>query len=103
MRNNLAELPVLLCCLWGGSLAGGAAFLLRLPKKLYFRNRLGLRTPLLPKLIFILLDILTCASVAVIFAASLLYANGGELRLYAAAGFFGALAVVVWLLKTLLF
>ena len=46
---------------------------------------------------------LFCASVAVIFAASLLYANGGELRLYAAAGFFGALAVVVWLLKTLLF
>ena len=99
MRNNLTELPVLLACLRGGLCAGGAAYLIRLPKRLYSARHRGLRTPWTAAFLFALLDILTCVSVALVFASSIVYANGGELRLYAVSGFFIALAAAVKLLK----
>ena len=101
MRNNLAELPVLLCCLWTGALAGGLAFLLRLPKTLYEKRRRGLRTPPVMLAVFFILDLLLCLSAAGIFALGLCYANGGEPRLYAVSGFVFALLSVKALLKTL--
>ncbi len=100
MRNNLSELPVLLSCLWSGAMAGSVVFLLALPKLLWRRKNRGRRLPFGTRLIFALLDILICAAAGVIFSAALISANGGELRLYAVAGFFIALAFVLRLLKT---
>lgn len=103
MRNNLYELPVLLACLWGGAAAGGLAFLLRLPKTLYLKKRRGLRVGLPLRALFFALDLLLCTVCAGVFAAVLVYANGGEIRLYAASGFGFALWAVVKLLKVLCF
>ena len=102
MRNNLSELPVLLCCIWGGALAGLAVFLLRLPKKLYESHHRGLRTPFFIKLLLGILDMLTCAAAALIFVFALVYANGGELRAYAVLGYSACLALNVRLLGALL-
>ena len=102
MRNTLSELPVLLCCLWGGALAGGLAFLLTLPKKLWFKRFRGRRRPALTALLFGLGDIIAGLSIAAVFALTLLYANGGELRLYAVCGFIAALAAVLRLCNMLL-
>lgn len=102
MRNNLNELPVLLACLWTGAFAGSAVFVLRLPKALYMKRHRGLRTPWGLKLLFGLADIAACAGASAIFAAGLLHANGGELRLYAAAGFAAGLFFCFKLWKTLL-
>ena len=102
MRNNLTELPVLLCCIWGGALAGLAVFLLRLPKKLYENAHRGLRTPFFIKLILGVFDMLTCAAAALIFAFALVYANGGEPRAYAVMGYLAFLALNARLLGALL-
>lgn len=103
MRNNLAELPVLLACMRAGFCAGGAAYLLRLPKRAYLARRRGLRTPFAPDFLFVLLDFLTCASAALTLASALVWANGGEPRLYALAGFFCAMALTVKLLENVIF
>lgn len=87
MRNALSELPVLLCCIWGGIASGGAAFLLRLPQKLYSRALKGRRSGLGPRLAFALADALAAAALCCGFALTLLHANGGEIRLFALTGF----------------
>ena len=99
MRNNLAELPVLFACMRAGFCAGGAAYLLRLPKRAYAARRPGLRTPFAPGLLFVMLDIMTCAATALILACALICANGGEPRLYALCGFFCSMAASLKLLN----
>ena len=103
MRNNLAELPVLLACLWGGAAAGGLVFFIRLPKKIYIRRNRGKRTGLLLRALFFALDITACAAIAAAFAAALFFANGGEPRLYAVSGFVLMLLAVTRALGALLF
>lgn len=91
MRNALSELPVLLCCIWGGLAAGGAAFLLRLPQKISERRLKGRRARFGPRLFFALCDTAAAAALTAGLALTLLHANGGELRLFAVCGFvFGA-------------
>lgn len=90
MRNVLSELPILLCCVWGGLAAGLSAALLRLPRKLYTRSLRGRHSKALPRLLFTALDILSALLAAACFSITLLYANGGELRLYAVSGFAAA-------------
>ena len=99
MRNNLAELPVLLCCIWGGAAAGGGVFLLRMTKRLWLKRFRGRRAGAAWMALFVLLDLLTVAFVSCAFAAILLFANGGEPRLYAVLGFFAALFSVDALLR----
>lgn len=94
MRNTLAQLPVLLCCLWGGALAGGAVFLLQLAARVRFLKKRGVRAGSITGAVLIMLDILTAAAAVGGFAAALFFANGGEPRLYAAAGYFTALIAV---------
>ena len=101
MRNTLYELPVLLTMLRGGVIAGGAAYLLLLPRRLYYIKRRGKRMGFWRCLLFTLLDIAVCILCSGIFALSLVTANGGELRLYAIAGYSAALFAVIKLLRTL--
>lgn len=92
MRNALSELPILLFCIRGGFIAGGACFLLRLPKRLYSRSLRGRRARLIPTILTAVSETAAALAAALGFAATLLIANGGELRLYAVCGFFAALA-----------
>ena len=93
MRNALSEIPVLLCCIWGGLAAGGAAFLLRLPRRLVSASFIGRPPGTLLTLALALADMLAAAAVVCGFALTLLHANGGEPRLFAVCGFAaGALA-----------
>lgn len=103
MRNTLDELPVLLLMMRGGILAGGLAFALSLPRKLYNIRRRGLRCGLWRGALFFCMDLLICLGCAILFAASLLRANGGEMRLYAVLGFLLPLALAVKLLNALAF
>ena len=91
MRNALSELPVLLCCIRGGLIFGGAAFILRLPERLYTAALKGRRPRLLPRLAAALADMLAAAALCLGCALTLFHANGGEPRLFALTGFaFGA-------------
>ena len=101
MRNNLDELPVLLVCIRAGVAAGCAAYLLLLPRALDYKLRRGKRAGLWRTLLFFIADLALCLVCGGIFAHSLVYANGGEIRLYAAAGFLLPLALTIKLLKTL--
>ncbi|MBO4562634.1 MAG: hypothetical protein J5772_03390 [Clostridia bacterium] len=92
MRNALSELPVLLCCVRGGLVAGLVCAFLRLPRALYYMRPRGRRAGLPLRLLFGLLDTAAAFSAAAVFALTLLYANGGELRLYAVSGFIIAAA-----------
>lgn len=87
MRSALAELPVLVCCLRGGLIAGAFSALVRLPGRLYRRRLRGRREKALPKLFFGLLEALAAAGIVLILACTLFRANGGEPRLYALCGF----------------
>lgn len=87
MRNSLSEIPILLCCIWGGIIAGLASSLLRLPRKAYIRTLKGRRANPLLLILFFLLDLLSAAAIAAVFMLTLLHANGGELRLFAVCGF----------------
>ena len=87
MRNSLDELPVLLCMLWGGVIAGLASSLLRMPGRAYYAALRGRRARLLPKACAAALDIMAAAAIMAAFSLSLIHANGGEPRLYAVCGF----------------
>ena len=102
MRNTLFELPALLCCMWGGALAGGLGFFISLPKIIWRRRAAGRRTPFLLRALFAVCDIITSLAVTAVFCAALIKANGGEPRLYAIAGFFLSMAGVVRLFKMLM-
>ncbi|MBO4848331.1 MAG: hypothetical protein J5586_04175 [Clostridia bacterium] len=101
MRSALAELPVLLCLLRGGLTAGAAAALIRLPRRLCTRRLKGRRAGALPLALFILLDAAAAFGTAAVFALSLLYANGGEPRLYAVLGFAAGAALSAWAVRAL--
>ncbi|MCR5809494.1 MAG: hypothetical protein K6G56_08020 [Clostridiales bacterium] len=103
MRNALSELPILLFCVRGGLAAGAVCFLLRLPRRLYLRSLRGRRARFLPVLFGWLTDALAAAASVGLFALTLLFANGGELRLYAVCGFFAGMAAAYLPLDTLLF
>lgn len=103
MRSSLYELPVLLTMLRGGAVSGAAAYLLLLPRRWFDLKHRGLRTGLWRGLLFALADIAVIAACFGVFAYSLVKANGGEPRLYAAAGFISAHAAAFALIKKLLF
>ena len=88
MRNALDELPVLLCCIRGGLAAGAFAALLRLPRGLVLARRRGRRLPPALRALLSLADVTAAAGIAFALGATLIAANGGELRLYALIGFF---------------
>lgn len=87
MRNSLLELDVLAAMVRSGIAAGLAVFLARLPGKLYFKHLKGRRASLPLLILFRAADILAALVPAALFALSLVYANGGEPRLYAVLGF----------------
>lgn len=87
MRTTLNELPIFALCVWGGAAAGLAAALVRLPRRLYLASRKGRRAGRFPMLLFAAADVFSAALLAASFCAALIYANGGELRLYAVSGF----------------
>ena len=87
MRSSLLELPVFLCCIWGGLASGAVCALTRLPRRLYYLRLRGRRARFLPLFLFVLLDVIAAAALTAGFSATLLFANGGELRLYAVFGF----------------
>ncbi len=87
MRNSLDELPVLLCMLRGGLIAGLIAALLRLPRRLYLRSLKGRRAKPLMLTLLILADIIAAAATVLIFTLTLIHANGGEPRFFAVCGF----------------
>lgn len=94
MRNVLSELPVFLCCVWGGAAAGLAVTLLRTPRALYLSSRRGRRASPWLLALFAAADVIAAALLAAALACTLLHANGGEPRAYAVFGFvFGAAAV----------
>ena len=95
MRNTLSELPIMLCCLRGGIIAGFAAAALRLPGRLYFRARRGRRAGLPAVIGFAALDVLAAALAALILASTLVYSNGGELRMYAVCAFLAGAAAQI--------
>lgn len=94
MRNVLSELPVFLCCLWGGLAAGLAAFLIRLPRKLYGMRLRGKKAKALYKALFAVFDIAAALLAAAVFALTLYTANGGEMRAFAVGGFVSGAASV---------
>lgn len=87
MRNVLSELPVFLCCLWGGVASGLAVFLLRLPRLLYTLSRRGRRSSPWLLALFAAADCIAALLMAAAFGLTLLHANGGEIRAYALCGF----------------
>ena len=90
MRNSLLELPVLAAAVWAGLASGMAAFLLRLPGKLYERRLKGRRAKLFALIPIRAADVLAGFAAAASLALALYYANGGEPRLYAVLGFAAA-------------
>ncbi len=101
MRNALSELPVLLCCLRGGMIAGFISSLLLLPGRFYRARRKGRRARAFPVTAFSLLDFTAAAALAAVFALTLLKANGGEPRLYAVCGFAAGAAITAGAVKRL--
>ena len=101
MRSSLNELPVFAFSVWGGMIAGLAAALLRLPRELYFGSRRGRRAAFLPLALFGALDIAAALAVLAVFCATLVEANGGELRLYAVCGFISGAAAPYAAMKLL--
>ena len=91
----------MLCCLRGGLIAGFAAAALRLPGRLYFRARRGRRAGLPAVVGFAALDVLAAALAALILASTLVYANGGELRMYAVCAFLAGAAIPTWAVREL--
>lgn len=87
MRSTLSELPVLTASLWGGLIAGLLASLLRLPGRLYSAGRRGRRESRAVLILKAALDVAAAGAAAFVFAAVTVYANGGELRLYAVCAY----------------
>ena len=101
MRNSLDELPVLICMLRGGLIAGVIASLLCLPRRLYVKKLQGRRAKPLPLLLFCVMELAAAACAVGLFALSLLHANGGEPRLFAVCGFFAGEALTAWAVTAL--
>ena len=87
MRNALSELPVLLCCVRGGLMAGAACAIMRLPGRRYLERIRGRRVKLSIKLLTGFIDALAAGLLVFALALTLYEANGGEPRLYAVLGF----------------
>ena len=101
MRSALSELPVLLCCVRGGLIAGAVSAALRLPGKLLFARLRGRRERALPRFFRALLDVLAAAALSALAALTLYEANGGEPRLYALCGFAAGAVITARALETL--
>lgn len=83
MNDNLLELPILLCCLWAGSVLGivyDALRLIRISGK---------------KLAVIAADLLFCICFFALVSAVLLYADSGRVRIHYFIAVF--LAMLVWI------
>ena len=87
MRNSLLEFPILLACIWGGLAAGAASSPLRLPRQITQMQLRGRRMRFLTGALLIIPDVLAALVLTCGFCASLVFANGGEVRLYAVFGF----------------
>lgn len=95
MRTTLLELPILMCCLWGGLLAGLIAALLRLFGQLKKKRLAGRRLKLVPRALIGILDALAALVLGVLCAAALIYANGGEPRAYAVISYASGAALTM--------
>ena len=93
MRSTLNELPIFVTCLWGGVISGLVCAVLRLPRLLYSRSRRGRREGLLAMALLCIADVIAALAAAITFSAVLVYANGGELRLYAVTAFAAGMCV----------
>ena len=102
MRTSLNELPVLLCSLRGGLIAGAGCFLIRLPGRLYRARLAGRRAKPGAVFLFWLLDFSAAGLLFFLLALTLLKANGCVPRLFALIGFFGAAQAVSSALRLLL-
>ncbi len=102
MRNVLNELPVFALSIWSGVAAGFLVSLLRLPRELYSRSLKGRRAKAVPLILFGLADVIAACSACAVFCAAMIFANGGELRLYAVCGFLAGAAVPYEAVKLLL-
>lgn len=96
MRNVLNELPVLLCCIRGGLIAGAACAILRLPGRTYLERIRGRRVGLHIKLLIGFIDALAAGLLTFALALTLYEANGGEPRLYALCGFAAGAVAAAW-------
>ncbi len=93
MRNSLLELPILLCCIWGGLVSGLVCALFLLPRRLYIARLRGRRAGVIKLILLAFSDITAALALVSGFALTLYTANGGELRIYAVCGFFAAAAL----------
>ena len=83
MRDNLSEFPILLCCLWAGTLLGivyDALRLVRISGKRLFTA---------------FADVLFAAAFFAVVSAVLLYADRGRVRIHYFIAVF--LAMLVWI------